>query len=445
MSESDAARRADELAAASGVHTVEVVFPDTWGILRGKRLPASQFGKKTGSGLQIANAAFIWDPLCGIFDVEFANADTGYPDMIAWPDPSTFRPLTWREGTAMAMMDCREKDGRPVELDPRHLVRTAVERLAQHGYEATVATEIEFYLCDDDWQPLQDEIQCYSITKGAELEPVLSDIRRKVEAFGIVLEACNTEYGPAQIEINMKYGSPLQVADDTAIFKSAVKEIARQHGVRATFMSKPFPGYSGNGTHIHLSLRDADGENVFAPRDLDGDGFLTNALMRRCVAGLLAHQLEIAAIASPTVNAYKRFEDYSFAPTYLNWGGDNRGVAIRCVADAGPATRIEVRTGSADANPWILIAAQLMAVCDALETDHELPPMCDSDGYAVQERPLMPRTLQDSINHLREGRLLRDAFGDVFWTNTLELLQHEVDEFAKQVTDWEKNRYMEVS
>jgi glutamine synthetase len=224
-----------------------------------------------------------------------------------------------------------------------------------------------------------------------------------------------------------------------------VKEIARQHGTRATFMSKPFPGYSGNGTHIHLSLRDANGDNAFAQRDLEGDGFLTNTLMRRCVAGLLAHQLEIAAIASPTVNAYKRFEDYSFAPTYLNWGGDNRGVAIRCVADAGAATRIEVRTGSADANPWFLIAAQLAAVCDALETDHELPPMCSSDGYAVQDRPLMPRTLQDSINHLREGRLLRDAFGEVFVTNTLELLQHEVDEFAKQVTDWEKNRYMEVS
>lgn len=444
MSRDEAAGQAAELAADSGVHTVEVVFPDTWGILRGKRLPASQFGKKTGSGLQLANAAFIWDPLCGIFEVEFANADTGYPDMIGWPDPSTFRELTWREGTAMAMMDCREKDGRPVELDPRHLVRTAVDRLAKLGYEATVATELEFYLCDESWKPLHDEIQCYAITKGAELEPILSDIRRKVEAFGIVVEACNTEYGPAQIEINLKYGDPLQVADDTAIFKSAVKEIARQHGVRATFMSKPFPGFSGNGTHIHVSLRDKNGDNAFAPRDLD-DPFFTNALMRRCVAGLLAHQLEIAAIASPTINAYKRFEDYSFAPTYLNWGGDNRGVAIRCVVDAGAATRIEVRTGSADANPWILIAAQLAAVCDAIETDHELPPICTGDGYAPQDRPLMPRTLQDAIHLMRDGSLLRDAFGEVFVTNTLALLQHEVDEFNRQVTDWEKNRYMEVT
>jgi glutamine synthetase len=440
----EAARRAAELIELHDVHTVEVIFPDSWGILRGKRLPASQFAKKTSSGLNIANAAFIWDPLCGIFEVEFANADTGYPDMIATPDPATFRPLTWREGTAAVMMDCTEKDGSPVALDPRHIVRTAIERLAKLGYTATVATELEFYLCDESWEPVHSEIQCYGITKGAELEPVLSDIRRKVEEFGIIVEACNSEYGPSQVEINLKYGDPLQVADDTALFKSAVKEIARQHGRRATFMSKPFPGFSGNGTHIHISLRGADGENAFAPKDLD-DPFFTNALMKRCVAGLLHHQLELAAIGSPTVNAYKRFEDYSFAPTYLNWGGDNRCVAIRCVVDQGPATRIEVRTGSADASPYLLIAAQLAATCDALENDFALPPMCTGDGYAPQELPMMPRTLQDGVNLLREGRLLRDFFGDVFVTNTLELYQHEVDEFSKQVTDWEKNRYMEVS
>ena len=141
------------------------------------------------------------------------------------------------------------------------------------------------------------------------------------------------------------------MADDTALFKSAVKEIARQHGVRATFMSKPFPGFSGNGTHIHLSLRDASGDERVRTRDLD-DPFFTNALMQP-LRGRPARATSSSSrpSRSPTINAYKRFEDYSFAPTYLNWGGDNRGVAIRCVVDQGPATRIEVRTGSADANP----------------------------------------------------------------------------------------------
>lgn len=441
----EAARRAAELVQQHGVHTVECAFPDTWGALRGKRVPGSQFGNVAASGYTIANAAFIWDPLCGIFEVEFANADTGYPDMIATPDPETFRVLTWREGTAIAMCDCTEVlSPEPVPLDPRHILRTAEARLARHGYTATVATELEFYLCDTDWQPLYPDIQCYSITKGAELEHIMSDIRRKMEDFGIVVEASNTEYGPAQLEVNLKYGAPLLVADNTALFKYAVKEIARNHGTRATFMSKPFMGFSGNGTHVHISLRNAAGDNVFAANDLD-EGFIRNALMKRCVSGLLEHQLEIAAIASPTINAYRRFEDHSFAPTYLNWGGDNRGVAIRCVTDHGPATRIEVRTGSAEANPYLLIAAQLAAVCDALEHDYELPPMCEGNAYAQQDRPMMPRTLQDSIEALKSGRLLRGSFGDVFANNTIALLQHEVDEFNKQVTEWEKNRYMEVS
>jgi glutamine synthetase len=167
--------------------------------------------------------------------------------------------------------------------------------------------------------------------------------------------------------------------------------------------------------------------------------------MMRCVAGLLAHQVELAGIGSPSINAYRRFEDYSFAPTYVNWGGDNRGVAIRTVADHGPATRIEVRTAAADANPYLLIAGQLAAVADALATEHELPPGCFGNGYAAQDRPLMPRSLQDSVRAIESGTLLRPAFGDVFVRNLVQLLQHEVDEFSRQVTDWEKSRYMEVS
>jgi glutamine synthetase len=440
-----AAVRAAELVKEHDVHTIECAFPDSWGALRGKRVPASQFANVARGGFALANAAFSWDPLCGIFELDFANAETGFPDMVCWPDPSTFRMLTWRDGTGLVMCDATDvHPADPVPLDPRHILRTATKMLADRGYTARVATELEFYLCDESWTPLYPDIQCYSITKGAELEHIMSDVRRKLEAFGIVVEASNTEYGPAQVEINVKYGSPLEVADNAALLKYAVKEIARQHGTRATFMSKPFVGFSGNGTHLHLSLWDAGGSNVFATNDLDS-GFARNSLMRRCVAGLLAHQQELAAVASPTINAYKRFEDHSFAPTYVNWGGDNRGVAIRCVTDHGNATRIEVRTGSADANPHILIAGQIAAICDALDKDHELPPMCAGNAYAPQDRPLMPRTLQDSIEAFRAGGMMRRAFGDVYANNTISLLQNEVDEFGRQVTEWEKTRYMEVS
>ncbi len=433
----DAARRAAELVSLHGVHTVECAFPDTWGALRGKRIPASQFANVAAGGFAIANAAFVWDPLCGIFETAYTNPDTGFPDMIAVPDLDTFRPLTWRDGAAVVMCNEREVHGStPIELDPRHVLRTAEGMLARHGYTATIATELEFYLTDAQWNPLYPDVQCYSITKGAELEHIMSDIRREVEAFGIVVEACNTEYGPAQIEVNLRYGSPMEVADNTVLFKYAVKEIARRHGTRATFMAKPFMGQSGNGTHLHVSLRDAAGHNVF-----DGD----EPLMMRCVAGLLAHQVELAGVGSPSINAYRRFEDYSFAPTYVNWGGDNRQVAIRTVTDHGPATRIEIRTAAADANPYLLAATQLAAVADALDTEHALPPACRGNGYAPQDRPLLPRSLQDAVRAIEAGSLLRRSFGDAFVTNLTQLLQHEVDEFSRQVTEWEKTRYMEVS
>jgi glutamine synthetase len=441
----DASRRAAELVAQHDVHTVECAFPDTWGVLRGKRIPASQFANVATSGFAIANAAFLWDMLCNIFEVDFANMDTGYPDMIATPDVDTFRPVPWRPGSAIAMCICTDPHTHePLPLDTRHILRGQIERLAAHGYEAVMATELEFYLCDESWQPLYGEIQCYSIPKGAELEHVLVDIRRQVEELGIVVEACNTEYGPAQVEVNLRYGAPLEVADNTALFKYAVKEIARQHGCRATFMAKPFMGFSGNGTHVHLSLRDESGTNALVRRDLR-TGHMRNRLMKRVVAGLLRHQPELGGILSPTVNAYKRFEDFSFAPTYVNWGGDNRGVAIRTVVDHGPATRIEVRTASADANPHLVLAAQLAATVDALEKEYTLPPMCAGSGYAVQDAPLMPRSLSESIEALRAGTLVRDAFGPVFHRNLLQLLEHEVEEFGRQVTEWERSRYLEVS
>jgi glutamine synthetase len=441
----EAGRRAAELVEQHRVHTVECAFPDTWGALRGKRVPASQFANVATGGFAIANACFVWDPLCVVFEVDFANHETGYPDMIAVPDPATFRPLTWRDGAAVVMCDCVDTDRHePLPLDPRQVLRTAVALLAAHGYTATVATELEFYLCDESWTPLYPDVQCYSITKGAELEHVMEDIRRRVEAFGVIVEACNTEYGPSQIEVNLKYGSPLEVADNTVLFKYAVKEIARNHGCRATFMAKPFPGFSGNGTHLHISLRDASGTNLYAHNDLDA-GVIRNALMRRSLAGLLRHQRELSGILSPTVNAYKRFEGGSFAPTYVNWGGDNRGVAIRTVVDHGAATRIEVRTGSADANPHLLIAGQLAALADGLSHEYDLPPRCDGSGWAPQDAEPTPKTLGEAVDALRHGSLIRSAFGDQFHTNTVQLLQHEVDEFNSQVTEWEKTRYLEVS
>ena len=212
----------------------------------------------------------VWDMWCNLFDTPFCTSDSGWPDLVAIPDLSTLRLATWREGTAICICDTvDEQTHEPLPVDTRNHLRAAVERVRGHGYEPMMATEIEFHLCTPDWVPVYRGVHCYSLPKGGEVEPVTGDVRRKLEAFGIVVEACNVEYGPAQVEVNLEYGPALQVADNTMIFKYVVKEIARQHGLRATFMAKPFFGEAGNGLHVHQSLRSLEtGKNAFAESDL---------------------------------------------------------------------------------------------------------------------------------------------------------------------------------
>jgi glutamine synthetase len=438
----DALARARAVIEEHGIHTVECGFADTWGHLRGKRIPASHFLRVVAQkGYSMADAAFIWDTRCDIFDLPFANPETGYGDMLVKPDLATLRPITWRDGTALVICDClTEPSHEPVGMDPRMILRRQIDRLAELGYEPVVATELEFYLCNPDWTPAYDGIQCYSLTKGSELEPVMSDIRRKLEEYGIVVEASNTEYGPAQIEVNLGHGPAMRVADDTLVFKNVVKELARQHGLRATFMGKPFPGASGNGMHLHTSLAQG-GANVFDQRTDDGD--LQNETMRRWAAGLLAHAPAMTLIGCPTVNAYKRVEAYSFAPMNVSWGLDNRGVCVRCLPGCGSSTRIEYRGGAADANPYLLMAAMFAAGSDGLERTIDLPPLVKGDAYADETSPPLPRTLALAIEAFAESAFLRERLGEVFHTNYLAMARHESALYDAAITDWEFERYRE--
>ena len=222
------------------------------------------------------------------------------------------------------------------------------------------------------------------------MEPVVSDIKRVLEASGIEVEAWNVEYGPAQVEVNLGHGSAIDVADATVVFKNVVKQTAEAHGLRATFMPKPYITEAGNGLHIHQSLLGADGRNAFAA--VDDEPPLGSKLMRRYLSGLLAHQVELQPINCPTINAYKRVEDYSFAPTQVSWGLDHRLVSVRSVVNQGDANRLECRWASADANPYLVLAGCLAAGADGLENEYEAA----SDRHRRPAR----RRLSDSPSHV---------------------------------------------
>ena len=220
--------RAQAIIAEHDIDTVEVAFADTQGHLRGKRIPATFFLERTAEkGFAQADASFYWSWHCELPELPHYNPASDIVDMIVVPDLATLRPTPWRDKAALCMADCVSEHGHePIAMDPRHQLRRQVERCREHGFEPVLATEIEFYLTDaETGQPVYDGIQCYSLQKGAELEHVVGHIRRVIEAYGIVVEASNTEYGPAQVEINFGHGAAIEVCDGTVVFKSVVREI----------------------------------------------------------------------------------------------------------------------------------------------------------------------------------------------------------------------------
>jgi glutamine synthetase len=257
-----------------------------------------------------------------------------------------------------------------------------------------------------------------------------------------MVEAWNVEYGPAQVEVNLGHGSPIDVVDATIILKYVVKQVAAAHGLHATFMPKPYITEAGNGLHIHQSLLGADGRNAFAQED-DGPP-LGSKLMRRYLSGLLAHQVELQAVMCPTINAYKRVEDYSFSPTQVSWGLDHRLVGVRSVAGQGSATRLECRWGSADANPYLVLAGCLAAGADGLENESPLPPMVTGDPHIDASLTRLPTQLSEALPAFEQSPFVREVYGELFVEVYAAMLRHELELFARHVTDWERQRYREV-
>ena len=366
-----------KLTAEHGVHTVEVAAPDTQGHLRGKRVPVERFFATTiDRGVNIADAMFVFDIQNDLPDNEFVNMDTGYLDCALVPDLSSGRILTHRPGYALVFADAFNEHHQPHPLAPRSVLTAQIERCRAQGLEPVVATELEFYLCTPDWEPVQSHIQYSSLTDAVHLEPALADMRAALAGAGIEVESSNAEYGPGQIEINCGHGEAMAIADSTALFKSIVKQVAIAHGMRATFMPKPWTEASGSGMHVHTSLL-RDGANAFA----DSHGS-PNELMGHWLAGQLDHAPALALLGTPTANGPKRVRPYTFAPTHVHWGLDNRTVLARCIAEDGsPANRVEFRAAGADANPYLLIAGILAAGADGVERELELPDMGVGDMY----------------------------------------------------------------
>jgi glutamine synthetase len=312
------------------------------------------------------------------------------------------------------------------------VLRRAIERIAALGYDVRMGFEIEMYLLGPDGQPASTGVHCYSLQKANDLDPAASAILLRLDDF-VDLEGGNVEYGPGQFEINLANTDALSAADAAIRLKYGVREVARREGIKATFMAKPFNRLSGSSMHLHVSLW-KDGEPAFTPENGS-----ENALMRRALGGLLKHLPGIALYGSPTVNSYKRFELDSFAPVNVSWGGDNRTVSIRSLIESPSATRIELRTPAADANPYWAAAALLTAMAAGIEDGDD--PGTRGEGYLYGVGEELPQTLGDAIRAAQADDQMVEMLGRHAVEDLLLLSSKEWRAFTTQVSAWDIERY----
>jgi len=373
-------------------------------------------------------------------------------DMNAMPDPSTFAILPWRKEHAVGRMYCDilNPDGSPYEGDPRYVMRRALGRMQEMGFDTfNLGPECEFFLFkDDQGTEVLDKGGYFDLTTL----DVASDFRRDVfftlRELGIPVEYQHHEVGPSQHEIDMRYADGLTMCDHVMTYKAAVKEVAMAHGYYATFMPKPLFGENGSGMHTHMSLFTGD-QNAFF--DGDDEWFLSDTA-KQFIAGLLVHAREIAALFAPLVNSYKRLVPGYEAPVYMAWSRRNRSALVRVpMYEPGEerATRAELRCPDPSCNPYLAFAAMLHAGLEGVERGYELPPPMERNLYdmsdAEREENIigsLPKSLGAAIEEMENSSLVRKALGDHVFENYIALKKAEWDDYRVQVTPWEFERYL---
>jgi glutamine synthetase len=378
-------------------------------------------------------------------------------DMIAMPDPATFRILPWRAGESHKVgrlfCDILKPGGDPYEGDPRWVMRRALARAKDAGYDHFyLGPELEFFLFkDDQGTEVLDKGGYFDLTTL----DVASDFRRDVvftlRELGIPVEYTHHEVGPSQHEIDMRFADGLEMADNTMTYRIAVKEVAMAHGYYATFMPKPLFGENGSGMHTHQSLFRGE-ENAFFDAD---DEYYLSAAGKGFIAGLLHHATELSALFAPSVNSYKRLVPGYEAPVYVAWSRRNRSALVRVPLyhpGKEQATRAELRCPDPSCNPYLTFAALLHAGLDGIEKGYDLPEPMDRNLYDLthDERVAagvaqLPETLGEAVEEMAKSELVNRALGDHIFPRYIDLKREEWEDYRVQVTGWELERYLAVT
>jgi glutamine synthetase len=460
------------------LETVRFSFADQHGILRSKSIAAAEVPAALKNGVGFPSSLLAKDTSCKtVFPVFTPGAGLGMPefegaaDAVMVADPSTFRVLPWAHKTGWVLCDLRFPNGKPVPFDTRSLLKDALAKLARAGYGLLAGLEVEFHVFritdphlrpEDSGQPgtppavelLNTGYQLLSEARFDQLEPALELLRANLTGLDLPLRSFECEFGPSQAEITLSAQEDLAAADTMLLFRSAAKQAMRRHGYHVTFMCRPkLPNVMSSGWHLHQSLLNlSDKKNSFIPKEKNQ---LLSPIGQQYLAGLLEHARAACALATPTLNGYKRYRPFSLAPERVIWGRDSRGAMLRVIGGPGdPATRIENRIGEPGANPYLYFASQIHAGLDGLE--RKLPLPSPSRNPYEGKAQMLPRSLSEAIEHLKASKVLRDGMGAAFVDYYCHIKQAEVERFNlankgaadgennREVSEWEHREYFDL-
>lgn len=441
-----------EAVASGEIDTVITCIVDMQGRLQGKRFHARHFLDSAWEETHCCNYLLATDmDMTTVQGYRATSWAAGYGDYVMKPDLATLRRLPWLEGTAMVMCDVLDHHThQPVPHSPRAILKAQVDRARAMGFDCAMATELEFYLFEQEFTELFDEGYRtitpiarhnvdYAIFGTAREEPVMRAIRNGLWDAGVPIECSKGEADAGQEEVNARYSDALDTADMHAIIKMGVKEIAMHHGASATFMAKYDHRKAGSSSHVHQSLWQ-DGKPAF--RD-ETDPHGMSAVMKSYLAGQLAHAEEITYFLAPYVNSYKRFVVGMFAPTKAVWSLDNRTAGFRVCGEGTKSIRVECRIGGADLNPYLACAALLAAGLDGIAQKMDLEPAVAGDIYQAGRVREIPKTLGAAAEAMAGSDWLRAAFGSEVIDHYHRAALWELEEQNRIVTDWELKRGFE--
>jgi glutamine synthetase len=409
------------LAAHPDTGEIELLLPDNNGVIRGKRLAADGLVKLYRDGVRLPESIFALD-ITGDDVVEAGLLwEQGVADRVCRPVPGTLCPVPWhRRPMAQALLTMHNDDGSPFFAEPRQVLARVLERFAGAGLTPVVAVELEFYLIDRERSPdgrllapispltglRQKGIQSQSLAALEEFDDFFAEVTTAAAIQGLPVEGAVSEAAPGQYEVNLNHvGDALAAADHGVLLKRLVRGVAGRAGFEATFMAKPFANTAGNGLHLHVSLLDGDGRNIFD----DGGERGTDAL-RHAIGGLAATMTESMAIMAPNANSFRRFQTGGFTPAAPSWGYNNRTVALRVPGGEARARRIEHRVAGADANVYLVAAAVLAGIHHGIVGRIDPGPPIAGNSHDGTERTL-PDSWADALRAFDAARILPDYLG----------------------------------